>query len=131
MISDGKLDFGNGNVPNCRKFPQYQMSTYRRSSPALVVLGVQCSTIASHLFDVVVDGLHQLLSIRAEILPAEDELVTKPAQLGQIGCYGVGPRFFSALTHALLVPSPGGRSVLCLRMTASNRGAGRSQIIDS
>ncbi|MET4153525.1 hypothetical protein [Bradyrhizobium sp. RT7b] len=86
----------------------------RTASPALVILDVQRGPIASHLTDVVVNGAHQFLAIGEAILPAEDEVVAKPAELGQIGRYRVGPRFFRALTHALLVPSSRRRSVLCL-----------------
>ncbi|AHY53064.1 hypothetical protein BJS_00438 [Bradyrhizobium japonicum SEMIA 5079] len=70
--------------------------------------------IAGHLFDVVVNGLHKLLVIRAVVLSAEDEVVAKPGQLGQVGRYRLGSHFFLALTHALLVPRSCRRSVLCL-----------------
>jgi hypothetical protein len=48
-----------------------------------VVFGVQRGSIASHLTDVVVNGAHQLLAVGAAILPAKDEVVAKPAELGQ------------------------------------------------
>lgn len=50
----------------------------RTASTTLVVLGVEPGPIAGHLFDVVVDGLHQLLAIRAAVPSAEDEVVAKP-----------------------------------------------------
>ncbi len=52
---------------------------------------------------------------RHGILPAKDEVVAKPAEFSQLGCYRLGPAPSSgALTHALLVPSSRRRSVLCL-----------------
>ena len=91
---------------------------------------MQLGPVVSHLLDVVVDRIHQLVAVRAVIPTTEDEMTPKPAELSEVRRnVGGRARLRGAVARGTRArPSAARFSAFVIAL--SKRDAGESQIID-